>query len=75
MLKVVFRTRPIVRLAIKNRMVTKGYHKGVYDWVTCESEAEWVTVQSFKRKHFVPESWLSRVNGVLEHTSRRSWLI
>jgi len=28
------RTRPIVRLDIANRMVTKGYQKGVYKWVT-----------------------------------------
>jgi hypothetical protein len=30
-----FRTRVIVRLGLKNRMVTKGYRKGVYEWVTC----------------------------------------
>jgi hypothetical protein len=24
----------IVRLVTQNRMVTKGYQKGVYDWVT-----------------------------------------
>ncbi len=28
------RTRPIVRLEVMNRMVTKGYRKGVYEWVT-----------------------------------------
>ena len=28
------RTRPIVRLDIRNRMVTKGYQKGVYERVT-----------------------------------------
>src|SRR5262249_782529 len=28
------RTRPIVRLTRANRMVTKGYQKGVYEWVT-----------------------------------------
>jgi hypothetical protein len=28
------RTRPIVRLDMANRMVTKGYRKGVYKWVT-----------------------------------------
>jgi hypothetical protein len=28
------RTRPIVRLDMANRMVTKGYQKGVYKWVT-----------------------------------------
>ena len=28
------RTRPIVRLDLMNRMVTKGYQKGVYEWVT-----------------------------------------
>jgi len=27
-------TRAIVRLEGVNRMVTKGYQKGVYDWVT-----------------------------------------
>ena len=27
-------TRVIVRLVIKNRMVTKGYHEGVYERVT-----------------------------------------
>jgi len=26
------RTRPIVRLEVMNRMVTKGYRKGVYKW-------------------------------------------
>src|SRR5579863_2521575 len=30
----VFRTRVIVRLGTQNRMVTKGYRKGVYDRVT-----------------------------------------
>src|ERR1700675_3101935 len=30
----VFRTRVIVRRVTKNRMVTKGYRKGVYDRVT-----------------------------------------
>jgi len=29
-----YRTRPIVRLDIMNRMVTKGYQKGVYERVT-----------------------------------------
>ena len=29
----VFRTRVIVRLGTQNRMVTKGYRKGVYDRV------------------------------------------
>src|ERR1700719_4576768 len=28
------RTKPIVRLDMANRMVTKGYQKGVYKWVT-----------------------------------------
>ena len=28
------RTRPIVRLGVMNAMVTKGYQKGVYEWVT-----------------------------------------
>jgi hypothetical protein len=28
------RTKPIVRLDIGNRMVTKGYRKGVYERVT-----------------------------------------
>lgn len=28
----VFRTRVIVRLGRQNRMVTKGYQKGVYEW-------------------------------------------
>jgi hypothetical protein len=28
------RTRPIVRLDLVNRMVTKGYQKGVYERVT-----------------------------------------
>lgn len=28
------RTRPIVRPDLMNRMVTKGYQKGVYEWVT-----------------------------------------
>jgi hypothetical protein len=28
------RTRPIVRLSVTDRMVTKGYRKGVYEWVT-----------------------------------------
>jgi len=28
------RTRPIVRLGVMNRMVTKGYRKGVYERVT-----------------------------------------
>jgi hypothetical protein len=27
-------TRPIVRLEVMNRMVTKGYQKGVYERVT-----------------------------------------
>src|SRR6202022_898233 len=30
----VFRTRPIVRRGTENRMVTKGYRKGVYERVT-----------------------------------------
>ena len=30
----VFRTRVIVRRVTQNRMVTKGYRKGVYDRVT-----------------------------------------
>jgi hypothetical protein len=30
----VFRTRVIVRRGTQNRMVTKGYRKGVYDRVT-----------------------------------------
>ena len=29
-----YRTRPIVRPGVTNRMVTKGYRKGVYEWVT-----------------------------------------
>jgi len=29
-----YRTRPIVRLDVTNRMVTKGYQKGVYERVT-----------------------------------------
>jgi hypothetical protein len=29
-----YRTRPIVRLDVMNRMVTKGYQKGVYERVT-----------------------------------------
>ena len=29
-----YRTRPIVRLEVMNRMVTKGYRKGVYERVT-----------------------------------------
>ena len=29
-----YRTRPIVRLEGGMRMVTKGYQKGVYEWVT-----------------------------------------
>jgi hypothetical protein len=33
----VFRTRVIVRLGTQNRMVTKGYRKGVYDRVTLDS--------------------------------------
>jgi hypothetical protein len=33
----VFRTRVIVRLGTQNRMVTKGYRKGVYDRVTGET--------------------------------------
>jgi hypothetical protein len=33
----VFRTRVIVRLRGQIRMVTKGYRKGVYDRVTCET--------------------------------------
>jgi hypothetical protein len=32
------RTRPIVRLDVMNRMVTKGYRKGVYERVTKETE-------------------------------------
>src|SRR5579864_1170209 len=32
--KMADRTRPIVRLAVTDGMVTKGYQKGVYDWVT-----------------------------------------
>jgi len=32
----IFRTRVIVRLGTQNRMVTKGYRKGVYDRVTCQ---------------------------------------
>src|SRR5882724_6445024 len=32
--KMVLRTRPIVRPDTQNRMVTKGYQKGVYDRVT-----------------------------------------
>jgi hypothetical protein len=35
----VFRTRVIVRLGTLNRMVTKGYQKGVYDRVTAETHA------------------------------------
>src|ERR1043166_7309211 len=38
--KMVLRTRPIVRLDTQNRMVTKGYQKGVYDRVTEETEQE-----------------------------------
>jgi len=30
----IFRTKAIVRLGRPNRMVTKGYRKGVYDRVT-----------------------------------------
>jgi len=33
-LQMAYRTRPIVRLEVMNRMVTKGYQKGVYEWVT-----------------------------------------
>src|ERR1700746_2969883 len=33
-LKMADRTRPIVRLDVTNRMVTKGYRKGVYERVT-----------------------------------------
>ncbi len=32
--EMVFRTKVIVRLGTRNRMVTKGYRKGVYDRVT-----------------------------------------
>ena len=34
------RTRPIVRLRVMNRMVTKGYRKGVYERVTKGTKAE-----------------------------------
>ena len=34
-----YRTRPIVRLDVMNRMVTKGYQKGVYERVTKETWA------------------------------------
>lgn len=34
-----FRTRVIVRLGLQNRMVTKGYRKGVYEWVTLWNHA------------------------------------
>jgi len=34
MLKMAFRTRPIVRPDVTNRMVTNGYRKGVYERVT-----------------------------------------
>jgi hypothetical protein len=27
-------TRPIVRPKVQKGMVTKGYQKGVYDWIT-----------------------------------------
>jgi hypothetical protein len=33
----------IVRLVTQNRMVTKGYQKGVYDWV--------ITLTSREREH------------------------
>ena len=33
-MKMAFRTRPIVRPDVTNRMVTNGYRKGVYERVT-----------------------------------------
>ena len=47
--KMVLRTRPIVRLDTQNRMVTKGYQKGVYDRVT-----EGIGHRSLKRCKLAP---------------------
>jgi hypothetical protein len=42
----VFRTRVIVRLGTQNRMVTKGYRKGVYDRVTTGTAANWKVIRA-----------------------------
>jgi hypothetical protein len=44
----VFRTRVIVRLGTQNRMVTKGYRKGVYDRVTTGTAANWKPPESWR---------------------------
>ena len=47
-LKMADRTRPIVRPGVSNGMVTKGYRKGVYEWVTT------ITSQQSKRSRLRP---------------------
>src|SRR5579863_708079 len=59
----VFRTRVIVRLGTQNRMVTKGYRKGVYDRVTsakgdCRDVARYVS--DFRGTH---EENLGEIKG------------
>src|SRR5271167_743879 len=39
--KMAVRTRPIVRLGVIDRMVTKGYRKGVYERVTKGTGENW----------------------------------
>jgi len=43
------RTRPIVRLEVMNRMVTKGYQKGVYERVTKGTARKTLAVCNFFR--------------------------
>jgi quinol monooxygenase YgiN len=50
----VFRTRVIVRLGTQNRMVTKGYRKGVYDRVTTGTAANWKPPESWRPGAGVP---------------------
>src|SRR5580704_8657905 len=76
----VFRTRVIVRLGTQNRMVTKGYRKGVYDRVTagtharpsdrngdCRDVARYVS--DFRQSHdFVYRIWLQPYRKCLGST-------
>jgi hypothetical protein len=52
----VFRTRVIVRLGTQNRMVTKGYRKGVYDRVTLARVGATVLAHA----HLDPDAWSGR---------------
>jgi len=54
------RTRPIVRLDVMNRMVTKGYRKGVYERVT---KGTGVVQRSAGILPVVPEPALSLSQG------------